>query len=179
MDHSKITVRYARALFSVGMENGLTDRLYQDIQTINALFLQSEEIQQTLSNPVIRVSQKKTIISKILHPRVDDMALRFIILIINNKRETEIPGICRNFIDLVRTHQGIIPATVITAGKLSDEILSSIRKNIENETVKSVELTDKVNPSIIGGMILRMKDQQYDGSISGQLKKIKSALLEK
>ncbi len=179
MDQSKITVRYARALFSLGKESGVIKSLYQDIQTINALFRQSEELQQVLSNPVIRVSQKKTIISKILQDHVGDMALRFIFLITDNKRETEIPGICRNFIDLVRADQGIIPATVTTYGHLSEESLFSIRKILEHETGKTIELSDKINPSIIGGMILRIKDQQYDGSISSQLKKIKSAFLEK
>jgi F-type H+-transporting ATPase subunit delta len=179
MDQSKITVRYARALFTLGKERGSINSLYKDIQTINSLFLNSGELQQILSNPVIRVSQKKSIINKILHDHVSDLALRFITLIADNKRETEIPGICRNFIDLVRSDQGIVPATVTTSGKLSDKTLLSIRKILEGETGKTIDLTDKVNPSIIGGMILRIKDQQYDGSISSQLKKIKSALLEK
>lgn len=179
MDQSKISVRYARALFSSGKEQGLLVQLYHDVRKIDALFRQSEELQLLLSNPVIRISKKSAIIQQIFRSHISDLALRFIIMVTENKREPRIPDICRNFIDMVRADQGIVPATVTTATPLSDSTVAIIRQNLESETRKTVELTEKINSSIIGGMILRIEDLQYDGSISGQLKKIKTALLEK
>jgi F-type H+-transporting ATPase subunit delta len=177
MDQSKIAVRYARALFIRGKETGETTRLYEDIQKIDSIIRHSEEMKEIISNPVIRFSQKKTILQKVLQSNVGELALRFIILVAENKREQHLPGICRNFTDMVRNDLGIVPAVITTARPLTGEIPVSIRKSLEKETGKTIELNEKINPSIIGGMILRIEDLQYDGSISGQLEKIKSALL--
>jgi F-type H+-transporting ATPase subunit delta len=177
MDQSKIAVRYARALFMRGKETGETARLYEDIQKIDSFIHHSEEMKTIISNPVIRFSQKKIILQKVLQPHVGELTLRFIILVAENKREQHLPGICRNFTDMVRNELGIVPAVITTARPLTGEIPASIRKSLEKETGKTIELSEKINPSIIGGMILRIEDLQYDGSISGQLDKIKSAML--
>lgn len=177
MDQSKISVRYARALFSSGKEKGMLVQLYHDIHKIDTLFRQSEALQEMLSNPVIRISKKISIIQSVFKPHVSDLALRFIIMVTQNKRELRMPDICRDFIDMVRVNEGILPVTVTTAAPLSEDTLAFIRQNLESENRKTVELSEKINPSIIGGIILRIEDLQYDGSISGQLKKIKSALL--
>ena len=179
MNHSKINVRYAKALFSLGKENNQIMSLHEDMCKIYALCGQSDDFMQLLDNPIITTSEKKEIFQGIFHSCISEIALDFLLLIAENNREMEIPGICRNFIDLVRTDQGIMPATVTTAEKLSGEILAQIRQNLEKDTGKKIELTDKVNPLLIGGMILRISDQQYDGSIATQLKKIKSAMLSK
>lgn len=177
MDQSKIAVRYARALFMLGKETGNTTMLYEDIQKIDSILHHSEELKAVISNPVIRISQKKTILQKVLQPSVGELTLRFIILVAENKREQHLPGICRNFTDMVRKELGIVPAVITTAWPLTWEISAVIRDNLEKETGKTVVLSERINPSIIGGMILRIEDLQYDGSISAQLEKIKSALL--
>ena len=179
MNLSKINVRYAKALFELGKEKNQLRNLHEDIVKISGLCRESKEFMNLLENPVLSVSQKKQVFLKIFQFSISDQALQFILLIAGNHREFEIPGICRNFIEMVRKDQGIIPATVTTARKLSENMLSQIKKNLEKETGKEIELMDKVNPSIIGGMILRLEDQQFDGSISTQLKKIKTAMLSK
>lgn len=179
MNHSIINVRYAKALFSLGKEKNLIRPLHEDISKIYNLCTDSEDFIHLLDNPVISSFQKKEILEKILKPHISELAMQFILLITGNNREVEIPGICRNFIDRVRADQGILPATVTTAGKLSPGTLEQIRASLEKETEKEIELTEKVNPSIIGGMILRIEDLQYDGSIATQLKKIKTAMLAK
>ncbi len=177
MDQSKIAVRYARALFLRGKETGENTRLYEDIQKIDSIIRQSEDLKAIISNPVIRFSQKKAILQKVFQPFIGELALRFIILVAENKREQHLPGICRNFTYMVRNELGIVPAVITTVRPLTGEILVSIRENLEKETGKTIRLSEKINPSIIGGMILRIEDLQYDGSISGQLERIKSALL--
>ena len=179
MNHSKINVRYAKALFSIGKETGQIMTLHKDISGIFSLCSESDNFVQVLENPVISTTQKKEIFNKVFKDRVSELTLRFILLITENNREAEISGICRNFIDMVRADQGILPATVTSAEKLSSDILEQIRRSLINETGKEIELAEKVNPDIIGGIILRIEDQQYDGSIATQLKKIRAAMLSK
>jgi F-type H+-transporting ATPase subunit delta len=179
MNHSKINVRYAKALFSLGKETDQIMSLHKDITSIYTLCGESADFVYFLENPIISTSQKKEIFQKLFKDHISELALRFIILITENNREVEIPGICRNFIDLVRADQGILPASVTTTGKLSRATFEQIRISLAKETGKKIELTEKINPSIIGGMILRIEDLQYDGSIATQLKKIRTAMLSK
>jgi len=177
MDRSKTAVRYAKALFSLGKESGETEKLHVDFQTIFNLCRSSVDFIKFLENPLVRTSWKKEALQKLLQPHISALAMDFILLIAENKREMEIPAICRNFIDLVRSDLGIIPATVTTAAELGEDTLDTIRRILEKESGKTVELSGKVNPSIIGGMIVKIEDYQFDGSISTQLKKVKSAML--
>ncbi|HPT31308.1 MAG TPA: ATP synthase F1 subunit delta [Prolixibacteraceae bacterium] len=179
MNHSKINVRYAKALFSTGKEKGQIMTLHKDISGIYSLCSTSEEFNSLLDNPVISNARKKQIFLEIFKDKVSELTLHFVLLITENNREMELAGICRDFIDMVRNDQGILPATVTTAEPLSLSTLESIRKSLETETGKSIELTEKVNPEIIGGLILRIEDQQYDGSIATQLEKIRAAMLSK
>lgn len=179
MNESKITVRYAKAFFSLAKDAGMIGPWHQDIEKVYQLCNQSEDFLLLLKNPVIKTSQKRKILREILEPHIHAETLRFLLLITSKNREMEIPGICRNFIDRVREERGIVPATVTTAGTLKPGILEEIRLNLERETGKIVELTHKVNPAILGGMVLRVGDKQFDGSISTQLKKMKTTLLAK
>jgi len=179
MNQSKINVRYAKAFFSLARDAGEMTALHDDMKKVYALCRDSEDFMQLLHNPVVNVSQKKQILKDLLKPHVHEMTLRFILLIAENNRETELPGICRNFTEMVRRNKGIIPATVTTAVEMSPGILDQIRRILEQETGKTVELSGRVNSAILGGMILRIDDLQFDGSISTQLKKIKTAMLAK
>ncbi len=176
MDNSKINVRYARALFLSGKSSGQVADLYDDIVKIHNLCGQSPDFISFLENPVIRISHKKTILRELLHSQVSGLTMRFIQLVADHQRERMLPGICRHFIDLVKKERGIVTATLTTAGEVSGELLGRIRADLETETGKTVELTGKTDPSIIGGMIIRIEDLQYDGSIATQLKKIREVI---
>ncbi len=176
MDKSKINVRYARALFLTGKEQNQIEILYDDVVRISNLCRHSVDFTKLLDNPVINVSKKKIILRELLQSHVCDLTLRFVLLVTDHQREGEIPGICRNFISLVKTDRGIVSATVTAARDLSEDMLSKIRLELEQETGKIVELTGKTEPALIGGMIVRIEDLQYDGSIAAQLKKIKAEI---
>ena len=105
-------------------------------------------------------------------------SLNFLILIIENKREKYIPGIFRNLEDLYRQEEGIQKALLTSSQPLNDSIVLEITQILEKEFKSKVELSQKVNPELIGGFVLRIGDQQYDASIITQLKKIKEQLLE-
>lgn len=179
MNQSKIHVRYARALFQTGKERGVLMELHHDMTALLSLYNQSEEFSQLLSNPVINNALKIKILRESLQASLHELTLQFILLVTGNNRENELPGICRSFLDMVRADQGILPVTVTTATPLSDTHLGNISRVLGHETGKKIDLTHQVKPEILGGMVLRIEDQQYDGSIATQLKKIRTALLAK
>jgi F-type H+-transporting ATPase subunit delta len=178
MNESIITVRYAKALFSLAKEKGLLGRLKADIESVADVCSKSAEFILFLESPVIKTSKKISLLSEIFSGSLHELTLKFLILITENKRETFIPRICRNFLDLLRKDLGIRTAVITTATQLSAGILEKAKLIMEKELHSKIELNGKVNPEILGGIILRVDDRQYDASLATQLKKIKINLLE-
>lgn len=174
---SLIRVRYAKAFFQTAKEKNMLGKVKTDIETVFEVCNNSPEFVYLLNSPVIKSSKKADLMQIIFKTVVNELTLNFLKLIAHNKRETEIPGICRNFLELTRKEQNIKTATLTTAGEIDAAISQKIKAIIEKELDTTVELSTKVNPGIIGGMILRVEDKQYDASVATQLKKIKQQLL--
>ena len=104
--------------------------------------------------------------------------LHLLLLIVHNKREVYIPGICRNFLGLIRKDQNIKSAVLITASEMSGSTIKKVGTLLEKELKAKVELSSKVDNEIIGGLVIRLDDTQYDASVATQIKKIKQKLLE-
>lgn len=175
---SLIRVRYAKAFFQTAKEKKLLGELKSDIESIHAICTNTPEFIGLLHSPVVKTKKKSELINRIFKGQVNDLTLSFLMLITENKREAEIPGICRNFLELTRKDQNIKTATLITATEINSETTEKIRKIIEKETGAGIELSTRINPELIGGMILRVDDKQYDASVATQLKKIRQQLLE-
>ena len=178
MDQSAITVRYAKAFFSVAKDRKLLDTLKTDIQLILDVCKNSSDFILLLESPVVKKSKKIELISTIFKKKINESSLQFLLLITGNKREVHIPGICRNFLSLSRKDQNIRSAVVTTATEIKKETISKIETLLAKELNAKIELTIEVNAGIIGGIILRLDDKQYDASVATQLKKIKQELLE-
>ena len=178
MDQSAITVRYAKAFFSTAKEKKLLTELKADIETVWEVCKTSQDFILLLESPVVKSSKKAAIIKQIFDGAVQELTLNFLLLIVENKREVHIPGICRNFLDLTRKDQNIKSAVLTTATEVSAESKIKIQELLTKELHASVELSTQVKPDILGGLILRLDDNQYDASVATQLKKIKQNLLE-
>lgn len=178
MDLSTIAVRYAKAFFATAKERTLLDVLKMDIETVLSVCETSDDFVFLLESPVVRDSQKAETIQSIFSGKVDSLTLNFLLLIIKNKREVFIPGICRKFLALCREDQKIKSVRITTAEEISDETADKLKKLIETELNATVELEKDVKAELIGGLVLRLEDKQFDASVASQLKKIKTKLLE-
>lgn len=178
MDQSAITVRYAKAFFSIAKEKKKLDKLSTDIQLVFEVCKTSDDFILLLESPIVKTSKKISVISMIFSGKIDELTLNFLRLIVQNKREAYIPGICRNFLDFARKDQNIKSAVLTTAAEMDAAILEKVELLLAKELKASVELSIQVNPEILGGLVLRIDDKQYDASVSTQLKKIKQSLLE-
>ncbi len=177
MDQSKINVRYANAFFTLAKEKGLTEELRRDAGLIANVCATSSDFNLMLESPVVKASQKVKAITSIFSGKVNVLSLNFLVLITENNREKYIPGIFRKLEELYRQEEGIRTAVLTSAQPLDDSVVVQIRQILEKEFNAKVELSQKVNVELIGGFILRIDDNQYDASISTQLKKIREQLL--
>lgn len=178
MDISAIRVRYAKAFFSLAKEKNMLGTLKIDIEKISNFCEQSTDFIHLLESPVVSTSKKAGLISQIFKAEVNLLTLNFLLLILQNKREEYIPGICRNFLELIRKDQNIKSAMLVTAIEINSKTIDKIKALLEKDLKATVELNTQVDSEIIGGLILRIDDKQYDASVTTQLRKIKQELLE-
>lgn len=178
MDQSKIAVRYAKAFFELAKEKEQLDLLKEDIGTIRSLCSESSEFMLLLESPVVKTARKITLLDELLKEKIQKITLDFIHLVIRNKREANLPGICRDFMTMYRKEKNIKTAVLTSAVVLSQTTVERIRSYLETRFMSAIELHLKVEPGLIGGFMLRVGDKQVDASIANQLKKIKLSLME-
>jgi len=177
MNDSLIRVRYVKALLQLAEEDKIQDSVKKDMDLILECVSESKEFVVFLESPLIKGNEKSRLVDVIFNGKIEKLSLDFIHLLIKNKREAFLPQICRHYIDEFKLKQGIKEAFIYTAKplevKYKEQLLEFIRKKLK----LNIELKNEVDPSIIGGFVLRIEDQQINASIKSQLKKIKRELI--
>jgi len=170
MNYSKVAVRYAKALYMLSQEKNLVDDIKNDMMQIEGVLKSVPEFTESISNPIAKSGVKKTIIKGVFEGKVNAITFNFLNLIIDNKREEHLDAIVRDYLDLYRKEKGIKKSVITSVKGLDEKTRESIIKFIKNHFDTEVEIEEQVNPDLIGGIILRVGDHQYDMSVAGKLK---------
>lgn len=178
MDESTLTVRYSKALFSLAKEEDELLSLKNDMELVLDVCKNSVEFDNFFKSPVIKGSEKFRVISLIFKEKVSYFTLNFFRIVIQNSRETFVPSVCRHVLTLIRQEKGIKSAVLTTAKEIDGNIQKKLTAILERELGGKVELTNRINPKIIGGIILQIDDKQYDASVATKLKQLKQQLLK-
>jgi len=174
MSVEKLASRYAKALLDLSKEQATLERVYQDILSF-AQALQNRDFALMVKSPIINASKKRTILKRIFGTKFHEITRRFVDIIIRKRRETYLPEIVSAFIEQYRDYKKVATATLITAVNVERLLLEQVRNIVMQRTGKtSVDLTTKIDPSLIGGFILKFDDKLYDASIASKLNKIRS-----
>ncbi len=177
MNESKISVRYAKALFELGKEKELIDTVIKDIQLVDEVCKNIADFWLMVESPVVKTSQKRASMKQIFGDRINAITLNFLDLVVKNRREIYLKDISRNFLALCRKDQGILSATLTSASTLEEGSKENLSTLLSKSFNSKIELEEVVDEEIIGGFVLRVEDQQLDASVSTQLNKIKRELL--
>jgi F-type H+-transporting ATPase subunit delta len=176
MNTNRISVRYARALFETALEKKKADRINTDM----LLILEASKINEFrffLENPVIFPSKKQEIFNSIFRAYLDDLTLDFFKLLTRNKRELYFTAIARNFRAFAGSYFGIKSVELVTAYKPDEKLIKNISDIISGVFKAKVEISEKIDPEIIGGFVVTVEGLQYDASVSTKLNNIKKELL--
>lgn len=177
MNQSAVRVRYAKAFFSLAKEKKMLSEFKTDIQKVSDVCAHSPDFVNLLESPLLNSPKKAALIEEIFNAQINPLTLRFLVLVANNKREADIPGICRNFLEMIRKDQNIKSAVLVTASELNPKTTDKIKTLMEKQLNATVELSTQIKPEIIGGLILRVDDKQFDSSVATRIKKIRQNLL--
>lgn len=177
MSEAVVAKRYAEALFQLGSEKSTLDNLDQEALVVQKVFEQNKKLHSFLTHPGVTNDKKKQFITEVFKGMSADM-LNTMKLLVGRNRAELMPLIVDQFIHLSNDAKGIAEATVYSVRALSvDEIQKLENTFAKRFEKKAIKLENKVDPSIIGGIKLRMGNSIYDGSISGKLKRIERSIV--
>lgn len=179
MNQSKISVRYAKALFEVAKEKNVLKAIKDDIQGILSVFEQSPELSYLLTSPIYSASQKKKVLIETFGKSVNEFTSLFLNMLVDNKREAFLKNIALYFNDLVKEDLGIQSVSIKSATPLTKETEATLVKAVKDAYNKEVELTTEVDERLIGGFIMRVEDKELDASVATSLRLIKRELSDK
>ena len=166
MKQSRVTIRYAKALFQLVLEQDTLEQSYRDMVLLDRVCSESKELSLLLKSPIIKTDKKLKILEEIFWSKISKTTMSFINIITTKKRESLLALIAGSFIALYKAHNKIEAATVITADSLDESLKSEVINFIKKHGEDNVELTEKVDSTIIGGAIIRMGGKQLDASVS-------------
>jgi F-type H+-transporting ATPase subunit delta len=173
MDHSKIGVRYAKALFEYAEENQVTDSIISDVELLHKSILEYDELNKYLNNPVIKSSEKIQFMNNLFGDKFHKITMDFIHLVIRHKRETHFNAICRRITFLYNEKMGIRNLSLVSAVELDKSSQTELEDIVKTSlNAKTLIVNTTINPEIIGGFILNMDDLRYDASIKSRINEL-------
>lgn len=161
---------YGDALFEAAVEAKKMDEMYEEVVQLLVILKANEELQKMLSNPKIIREDKENVIETVFRDRVSSEIVELMKLMIAKGRYSEIESVFEYFIGLVKEEKKIGIAYVTTAVELADKQKKEVVKRLlETTRYESFEMNYIVDPTIIGGMIIRIGDRVVDSSIKTKL----------
>lgn len=173
MKETRVANRYAKALFELALEMNLTDQIRKDSELLLEVCAQNNDLVLMLRSPIIKDNKKISIVNEIFSKKLQELFLRYLAIIINNRREEIIIEIAEQYIDIYKKHNNIVSVIIESATQIDKESRDKIISVLEKRTDTKVELTEEVKEELIGGFVLSTEDKQYDASIQREIKNLR------
>ncbi len=174
-----VSQTYGEALFEVAMEEQKADVFLEEALVILTTLEQNPELDKLMKHPKISKSEKEQVIENIFKGRITDEMMGFMKLVVNKERYDELPKIFRYLVDRIKEEKKIGVAFVTTAVELTEAKKQSVKARLLQTTqYKEMEMHYSVDTTLIGGMVIRIKDRVVDSSVRTQLEEMKKQLLQ-
>jgi F-type H+-transporting ATPase subunit delta len=168
--------RYADALFSLAVERGTIDTWAAELERV-ARVVSTPGVVRLLDMPGVELEAKRTALQS--QTGVLSREVLFVVNLLLERRRIELlPALAEAFAHRVRQHRGIAEAEITTAVPLGEEELRVVVQRIEQRLGQRIEPTTRVDPDIIGGVVVRVGDQLFDASVRGRLERLRRRLAQ-
>lgn len=169
----EIAAPYAQALMSVAQANNLTEAFGNDARGLVGLLDESEQLRTFLENPFIPGDGKKAVVNRILGDDTNPFFRNFLMLLVDRKRIYVLSAVCQQYLALLRELNQTVLAEVTSAVPLSDAQQQAVKEKVIAMTnAREVELSQKIDSDLIGGVIIKVGSQVVDASLRGQLRRL-------
>lgn len=168
---------YGDALFLEAVEKQSVDELFQEIKALLSVWRENPGLSELLDNPKIVKEEKTGIIMNVFSGRFSDDLVGFLTIIADKGRLKEVPAVCGYVIHAIKEYKKIGVALVASAAELKDEQKALLVKRLlETTEYVEFEMEYSVDPSLIGGLVIRIKDRVVDSSIQTQINELHRSL---
>jgi F-type H+-transporting ATPase subunit delta len=171
--------RYATALFELALESKAVDQVQSDLKAFDALVASSPDLTRLVRSPVFSADEQAKALAAVLDKAgIKGVAANFLRVVASNRRLFAVREMIRGFNKLAAQHKGEVTAQVTVAETLNDARMGEIRDALRQVTGKDVQVDVDVDPSIIGGLKVKLGSRMIDASLRTKLNSIKLAMKE-
>ena len=174
MKGTRAALRYAKATLNLAKERDLAKEINDDMLLIDQTISENHDLLNMLKSPIIKSKVKKSILTELFGKKINVISHGLINLLIENKRLPLLPLVASEYTIIYDFLKGVEVAQITSAIPLNKDLENRILKKVREMSGKDITLKNIINPSILGGFILRVGDKQYDSSISGRLNQLRS-----
>jgi len=173
MPNPRLATRYAKSLIDLANEKGQLEKVFADMQWLQAVCKSNRDFVNLLRNPIINADTKKKILAAVTAGKIGELTTAFNNLLITKGRESNLPEIVAAFITAYKEQKNIHTIKLTTATAVSDSMRTAIVDQVKKSSgYQNIEIEEKVDADIIGGFVLQIGDQLIDASIAYDLKAI-------
>ena len=173
MRGARITHRYAKSLMDLAIERKELHVAYEGMLVVANTCSENRELRAMLQSPVIHTDKKSSILKEVFDG-VAPIVRDFMDVVVRKKRAGYLPGIAKDLITMYKEYNNIRTYSVTTASPLTDELRKKVRDIIDKQGHGgTVELEEHIDPSILGGFVVRLGDQLLDASLNSRLNELR------
>ena len=169
-----LAARYASALYDLADEQGAIDTVAADLNTLKSMLNQSEVFTRFIKSPILsRDDQSKGIAAVAGAAQLSALTQKFLGLVARNRRLFSLPGMIRGFLEILAERRGQQTAEVTSAVALSEAQIAALSAALKTSGGRNVTVSTKIDPSILGGLIVRVGSRMVDSSLKSKLQRLK------
>jgi F-type H+-transporting ATPase subunit delta len=169
--------RYASALFDLARDQRQIESVGKSLDAINQALLDSKDFSELVASPLVsRDAAGKAFAALAPQLSLDPITTNFVGVLARNGRKKELRSVIRAFRRLAAEHRGETTADVVTARPLNDDQLAALKQQLRARAGRDVAIDAQVDPTILGGIVVKLGSQQIDASIRTKLNRLASAM---
>lgn len=178
MLENAVARRYASAFFEIAKEQNAIEKFGEELVSAQEVLRSDEKLTKFINNQLIPSSEKKQVINNLFKGKLSDLTVNFLNLLIDKRREYYIGEIVDEFKNYTNEEKNVADALVVSAFEMNEKDLQDLKVKLSAITQKEINLNAAVDPSIKGGLIVKMGDKIIDGSLARRFEVMKQTLLQ-
>ena len=171
-----IANRYAEALFQLSEEENITKEIYNELHDVVEVIKNNKELDNVLKSPLVAKNEKTQLIEALFNNKINNDLKNFLKILVEKGRISSLKSIELTFKELLNDKHNIIEGTVISAIALTEKQVKELEEKLSKKYNKNVTLENKVDKSVLGGVLVRLGNTEIDGTIKTRLDGLKNQL---
>ncbi len=170
---ARIAAPYARALFDFSVEKNIMHQITADFQNLDIFFSETSELTEYLNSPVVKREAKREILAKTLKPQINAETFKFLMILVNRDRINLLDAVINNYLELVYKTASIKMIEVSTASAFTNSQKDTLIQKLKELTnAREIRLVINVDPSLIGGFLIKTESKVIDFTVKNQLQQL-------